>query len=43
MRDQNHVVQGKKPSDWFDVFLIIFEKVLKNKSQMAKRKLFGFF
>jgi len=30
-RDQNHVVRRKKPSDLFDVFLIIFEEVLKMK------------
>jgi len=41
VRDQNHVVEGKKPCDLFDFFLF-FEKVLKIKAKWQRGNLFVF-
>jgi len=39
VRDQNHVVRGKKPGDLFDVFYYFFEKFLKIKAKLAKEEI----
>jgi len=43
MRDQNHIVRGKKPSDLFDVFCYFLRKVLKIKAKWQRENLFFFY
>ena len=39
VRDQNHVVRGKKPSHLFGFFLLVFEKGFKSEKPNDKDKI----